>query len=341
MCVVAMMFVQTTTMFYLLRFLLGAFEAGFFPGIILYLTYWYPGARRGKVIAIFMTGAGIAYLMAGPSSGFVMKYLDGWLGYHGWQWLFVVQGLPASLLGFVVFFLLKDKPDQANWLTDAEKAALRNHLDSDAQATAAHASLGELLRDPKVYALSVVYVLLHGAQYAMVFWAPTLIKSWGVADVFVVGMLTALPALFGIVGMVMVGRSSDRSLERRRHFFFCCMLASAGVLVTIVAQGNLIGSLAGLCLMGGGAAASTPVFFTAVSEYFPKEIAAGGIALISSLGNLGPAVMPSVTTWINTTTGTPVNSMYLVIGLYLTAGASLIAVLPRPAGARVAVTALS
>jgi len=335
LCAAAIMFVQSTTMFYLLRFLLGAFEAGFMPGVILYLTYWYPAARRGKAIATFMTGAAFAYLLAGPSSGFILKYLDGGLGYHGWQWMFVVQGLPASVLGVVAFFVLKDKPEQANWLTDTEKAALRKHLDTDAQAVeaASHASLGDLLRDPRIHALALLYVLLHGAHYAMVFWAPTLIKSWGVADLFAVGLLSALPAVFGIAGMLMIGRSSDRNLERRGHFFWCCVLASAGILVTIIAQGNLIVSLAGLCLMGAGQAAGTPVFFTAVSEYIPKKTAAAGIALISSLGNLGPALMPSVTTWINTTTGTPANSMYLVIALYLTAGAILIVVL-RPSASR-------
>jgi D-galactonate transporter len=329
----AMMFVQTTTQFYILRFLLGAFEAGFFPGIILYLTYWYPAARRCKVIAIFMTAASIAYLIAGPTSGAIMKYMDSWLGFHGWQWLFVVQGLPASVLGIVAFFYLKDKPEQAGWLTASEKASLRNHLDNDAHvvASASHGSIWGLLRDPKIYTLSLVYFLLLGATYTMVFWVPTLIKGWGVTNLFTVGLLAALPPLFGIVGMVLIGRSSDQRLERRRHFFFSVALAAVGLLVTILTQGSLVGSLAGLCLMSIGQAAATPIFFASISEYIPKETAAGGIALISSLGNLGPAVMPLITTSINTATGTPVNSMFLVIALYLLAGATLAYVM-RPAG---------
>ena len=335
LCAAAMVFVQSTTMFYLLRFLLGALEAGFFPGVILYLTYWYPAARRGKAIAIFMTGVALAYLLVGPTSGAIIKYAEGWLGYHGWQWLFVVQGLPASALGIVAFFVLKDKPEQASWLTDAEKAALRKHLDTDAQAveTASHASLGDLLRDPRIYMLSLIWILLHGAHVGMVFWLPTLIKSWRVADPLVVGLLVAFPALLGIVAMVGFGRSSDRNLERRWHFFLSCALASAGILVAIIAQGNLVVSVAGLCLLGVGQAASGPMLFTAFSEYIPKKTAAAGIALISSLGNLGPALMPSVSIWINTTTGTPANSMYLAITLYLTAGAILIVVL-RPSASR-------
>ena len=332
-CAAGMMFVQTTTQFYVLRFLLGAFEAGFFPGIILYLTYWYPASRRGKCVAIFMTGTAIAYLIAGPLSGAIMKYMDGWLAFRGWQWLFLVQGLPASVLGIIAYLYLKDKPEDAGWLTDAEKASLRNHLDHEPAvvASASHGSMWALLADPRVYTLSLIYFLLLGASYTMIFWVPTLIKGWGVADVFTVGLLSAVPALFGIVGMVLVGRSSDKQLERRKHFLFCTGIAALGLLVTTITQGSLVGSLSGLCLMSIGQSAATPIFFAAISEYIPKRTAAGGIALISSLGNLGPAVMPSITTWITTTTGTPVNSMYLVIALYVFAGAMLTWIL-RPAG---------
>ena len=330
-----MAFVETTTAFYILRFLLGACEAGFFPGIILYLTYWYPSARRGKCIAVFMTGSVIAYLIAGPTSGWIMKYMDGWHGLHGWQWLFIVQGLPASVLGLIAFFTLKDRPEDANWLTPAEKASLRHHLSADAQAvaTASHGSLLGLIRDPKIYSMAIVYFLLLGATYAMIFWSPTLIRGWGIKDIGLVGLLSALPALFGIVGMVLIGRSSDRHLERRGHFALAMALCAVGLAITIVAQGSLVGSLFGLCVLGIGQAASTPIFFAAVSEYIPKETAAGGIALVSSLGNLGPAVMPSITTWLNTTTGTPVNSMYLVIVLFAVAG-MILALALRPAAAR-------
>jgi MFS family permease len=151
-----------------------------------------------------------------------------------------------------------------------------------------------------------------------------------------VGLLAAIAPMFGIVGMVLIGRSSDKHLERRKHFFFCAVLSALGLFVTIVTQGNLVGSIAGLCLMSIGQSAITPIFFTGISEYLPKKTAAGGIALISSLGNLGPFVMPSITTWINTATGTPVNSMYLVIALYLAAGGILLYVLRPAASTRLA-----
>ncbi|HJQ61121.1 MAG TPA: MFS transporter [Vineibacter sp.] len=339
LCAAGMAFVNDTTTFYILRFLLGAFEAGFFPGIILYLTYWYPSARRCKAIAVFMTGTAIAYVIAGPSSGWIMKYMDGLYGYHGWQWLFVVQGLPASVLGIVAYLYLKDRPEDANWLTPAEKASLRNHLDNDARivASASHGSIWGLIRDPKIYTLSIVYFLLLGTAYTMIFWAPTLIKSWGVKDLGMIGVLSAIPALFGIVGMVLIGRSSDKRQERRWHFVFSVALCALGLAITIVTLGNLVPSLIGLCIFSIGSSAATPVFFSGVSEYMPRKTAAGGIALVSSLGNLGPAALPVVTTWINTATGTPVNSMYLVIALYAVAGAILAYVMRPVDSARLAV----
>ncbi len=325
----AMMFVQTTTQFYILRFLLGAFEAGFFPGIILYLTYWYPSARRAKAIATFMTGATIASLIAGPMSGAILKYMDGWLGHHGWQWLFVLQGLPASLLGIMAFYYLQDKPEQAKWLTPAEKAALRNHIDNDAHvvASASHASLFSLIRDPKVYSLSIAYFLMLGATYVLVFWKPTLIKSWGIADLFTIGLLAMIPSVFGIIGMVLIGRSSDKRMERRWHFFACAILVALAAFVIAVTQGNLVVSLTALSVWAVGQSSATPLFFAACSEYLPKKTAAGGIALISSLGNLGPAVMPSVTAWLNTATGSTVASLYLLMGLWLASAAILLFVL--------------
>jgi D-galactonate transporter len=321
-----MLFVQTPTQFYVLRFLLGAFEAGFFPGVILYLTYWYPPARRGQMIAIFMAATTIAGVIAGPLCGGIMKWMNGVNGWHGWQWLFLVQGLPASILGMVAFFYLQDKPEDAQWLDSREKKVLRDHLEHDQGLVqgAGHGSIWQMLKDPKVYTLSLVYFLLLGATYTMVFWAPTLIKSWGIADLFLVGIYSAIPNVCGVIGMVLIGRSSDKRKERRWHFAFCVATAALGLYITTLTTGNLTGSMIGLCIATVGIASATPLFFTATSEYLSKEAAAGGIALVSSLGNLGAAVSPPVTGAINAATGNPVNSMYLVIALYLLAGAILV-----------------
>ena len=221
-----------------------------------------------------MTGATIAYLMAGPLCGAIMKYMDGFLGHYGWQWLFVTQGLPATFLGIFAFFYLKDKPEQAGWLTSAEKASVRAHLDNDAHAveTASHGSFWALLKDPKVYTMSIVYFLMLGATYVMVFATPTLIRGWGIKDVFTVGMLSAIGPLFALFGMVLIGRSSDKHIERRRHFLFCCTLGALGALIVILSQGSVAGCVAGLVVLSVGQSSATPHLLRGAERLHAEEI---------------------------------------------------------------------
>src|SRR5258706_1329837 len=322
----AMSFVQTPTQFYVARFLLGMFEAGFFPGIILYFTFWYPSARRGQLIALFMTATAISSVIAGPLCGGIMKYANGAGGLHGWQWLFIVEGLPAAVLGVIAYLYLQDKPEDAKWLTPDEKQALRYQLDHDEKdvESASHTGLRQLFADPKVYSLALAYFLLLGATYTMVFWVPTLIKSWGVADLLLVGLCAAVPQLFGIFGTVWIGRHSDKHRERRWHYAACVAAAAAGLGIIVLAQGNFVASMAGLTLAGIGWIAATPLFFTTITEYLSTASAAGGIALISSLGNLGPAASPSVTGLITARTGSPVYSMLLVMSFYILSGIILL-----------------
>jgi len=328
----AMAFVQTPMQFYIARFLLGVLEAGFFPGIILYLTYWYPSARRGQIIALFMTATAIASVIAGPLSGATMKYFNDIEGWHGWQWLFISQGLPASILGIVAYFYLQDKPEDAKWLSPEEKTALRFQLDHDHKdvESAHHAGFFQMLKDPKVYGLAFTYFLLLGATYTMVFWIPTLIKSWGVADLLVIGLLATLPQIAGIIGTILTGRHSDKTRERRWHYATCVTVGAVGLLAMTFSHGNLVASVLGLTLAGLGFISATPLFFTTITEYLSRASAAGGIALISSLGNLGPAVAPSVTGYITATTGNSLMSTYLVVGAYLLSGLLLL-IIVKPA----------
>ena len=322
----AMAFVQTPMQFYIARFLLGALEAGFFPGIILYLTYWYPSARRGQIIAMFLAATAIASVIAGPLSGGTMKYFNDIQGWHGWQWLFISQGIPASILGLVAYFYLQDRPEDATWLSAEEKTTLRFQLDHDHKdvESASHAGFFQMLKDPKVYGLAFTYFLLLGATYTLVFWIPTLIKSWGVADLFHVGLIATLPQIAGIIGTILMGRHSDKTRERRWHYVTCVAVAALGLSLTTFTQGNLLASIAGLTLAGAGVVSATPLFFTTVTEYLSRASAAGGIALISSLGNLGPAAAPSVTGYITATTGSSLYSTYLVVGAYLLSGLLLL-----------------
>jgi D-galactonate transporter len=324
----AMAFVTTPMQFYIARFLLGVFEAGFFPGVILYFTYWFPSVRRGQVIAIFMSATTIISVIAGPLCGATLKYFDGFSGLHGWQWLFIVQGLPAAVLGVVIFFYLQDKPADAHWLTQAEKDLLNHNLVHDTKDIVGETEGGvwHMLRDPRVYVLALVYFLLLGATYTMVFWLPTLIQSWGVKDLLLIGIYAAIPNAFGVIGMILIGRSSDKHHERRWHFAACVAIGAVGLGVTTLLAGNLVGSIIALSFATIGIAAATPLFFTLVTEYLSKAAAACGIALISSLGNLGPAVSPTLNGLIQQYTGTTAYGIYLVMAMYVLAGIILLVV---------------
>jgi MFS family permease len=328
----AMMFVSTPLQFYTVRFLLGVFEAGFFPGVILYFTYWYPSVRRGQVIAIFMSATTIMSVIAGPLCGATLKYFDGFGGLHGWQWMFLVQGLPAIVLGFLVYFLLEDKPAQAAWLSRDEKKLLDDSFQRDVKNVESEpaGTFGQALRDSKVYLLSFVYFLLLGATYTMVFWLPTLIQSWGVKDLFLIGIYSAIPNAVGVIGMILIGRHSDKWHERRWHFAACVAIAAVGLFVTSLLQGNLVGSILALSFAVIGIAAATPLFFALISEYLSVGAAAGGIALISCLGNLGPAVSPTINGFILRNTGDNIYSLYFVMALYLLSGLLLLLAI-RPA----------
>jgi MFS family permease len=329
----AMMFVSTPFQFYVVRFLLGVFEAGFFPGVILYFTYWYPSVRRGQVIAIFMSATTMGSLIAGPLCGFILKYFDGFAGLHGWQWLFLVQGLPAIFIGALIYLLLKDKPDQAPWLSTEEKALVETAFQHDIKDVAGEAegTFLQMLQDPKAYMLALVYFFLLGATYTMVFWVPTLIQSWGVKDLFLVGIYASIPNAAGIVGMILIGRHSDTWHERRWHFAVCVVIAAVGLFTITLLQGNLIGSILALAVAVIGIASATPLFFALTSEYLSAGAAAGGLALISSLGNLGPAVSPSINGLILRSTGDNIYSIYFVMALYLLSGGLLLLAIRPPA----------
>lgn len=323
----AMAWVSTPMQFYVARFLLGAFEAGFFPGVILYFTYWYPSARRGRVISIFLSAVMGMAVVAGPLCGAILKYMNGIDGLHGWQWLFLIQGPPACILGFILYFYLQDRPADAQWLSDAEKARLQHNIDNDAGHADGHhghkgghahkTPLSLLLRDPKVYALSLAYFMMHGATYLFVFWMPTVIQGLGVQDVLHVGVYSALPFIAGLFGMIAFGASSDRFRERRWHFFIATGLAITGLVVTLQMHGHLEGSLISLAFTLVGLAALPPLFFALVSDYLSPAVAAGGIALISSLGNLGSAASPMLSGMLTQYTGNKHYSIYLVLGMLI------------------------
>lgn len=322
----SMIFVSTPLQFYVARFLLGVFEAGFFPGVILYFTYWYPSIRRGQVIAIFMSAPPIVMFIAGPLCGSILKYLDGINGLHGWQWLFLIQGLPAPIVGILLYYILRDNPSQAAWLSKEDGVLLNDAFGHDERniVRETSGSFGQMMRDPKVYVLSLVGCLLLSANYTMVFWMPTLIQSWGVTDLFLIGVYATIPNAAGVFGMILIGRHSDKWRERRWHYASCVSIAAIGLFVTMLLRGAWVGSILAFSFAVVGIVSAPPLFFTLTSEYLSAGTAAGGLALITSLGNLGPAVGPPIKEFIVRNTGANIYGMYFIMALYLLSGALLL-----------------
>jgi MFS family permease len=328
--VIAMMFVKTPTQFYVARFMLGVFEAGLFPGAILYFTFWFPEHRRGRIIGLFMSGALMGNVLAGPVSGAAMKYLDGVGGWAGWQWLFLTQGAPAMLLGIISYFWLTDTPQQATWLSASEKATIQSQVGSPAMGThGGWAYIFGSLKDIRYCGFALLDFLIVGASYTMVFWVPTLIKSWGVSDVFVIGLLSALPSIAGVIAVILVTRHSDLKRERRWHFITMALIAAFGLWLTTVTQGRLVPSLLALTLATVGISATLPIVMAAATEYMPADRRVVGIPLLTSLGILGGFASPAITGLINTKTGDPVYSMYLMISLFVVSAVLMLWVIPR------------
>jgi MFS transporter, ACS family, tartrate transporter len=323
----AMALVQGPVSFYALRFLLGAAEAGFFPGIILYLSYWFPQRQRAGVTALFMAAAPLSTVLGSPVSGALLE-MDGLLGLKGWQWLFVLEALPAVILGFVVLRFLTDRPEQAKWLDSDERSWLVKTMTAEAAgkaATASH-SLWAGLADLRVLALSLVYFGTSAGLYALGVWAPQIIKQFGLTALET-GFLNAVPATAAVVAMILWARHSDRTGERTWHVVLACLLAAAG-LVLAGSAGGVDAVLLALTLVNIGISASKPPLWSMPTMFLSGSAAAAGIATINSIGNLGGFVGPAMIGWIKDQTGSFVGGLYFV-GALLVLSAVLTLLLAR------------
>lgn len=288
-----MLFLRSATSFYVMRFLLGAAEAGFFPGIILYLTYWFTSRERARVIGLFMTATAISGVIGGPVSGLLLS-LHGW-GLAGWQWLYLLEGMPAVLLAGVVLYYLPDRPEKARWLLPEERALVRRRLEEDHQlhAASSHHVLGEALRKPAVWQLSLVYLLIVTGNYGVSLWIPSLIKEFrGISD-FQVGMLTALPSLAGAVGLVLNGIHSDRTQERILHVALPAGACALFLMVSTYLH-TPFSILSLLCMASFCYSATLGPFWSLPTTLLRGTAAAAGIALVNSIGNLGGSIGPMI-----------------------------------------------
>jgi ACS family tartrate transporter-like MFS transporter len=297
----AMALVQGPTSFLVLRFLLGVAEAGFFPGIIFYLTRWYPVAYRARAIAILYIAVPVANAVASVLSGAILE-MDGILGVKGWQWIFIIEAIPAVLLAFVVLRLMTERPADAEWLTIEQRDWLEGEIEAERRKVEAAGKMSILksMTDPRVVALATIYFTGVTASYGIVFFLPQIVKGLGLSN-FMTGLVTAIPYTIGTIGLVLWGYSSDRRNERRWHLIISTGLAAVG----IVSAGWLTGSywaVAAMCIATVGIYGSRPSFWPMPSHFLTGAAAAAGMAFINSIGNVGGYVGPFIVGWIKDST---------------------------------------
>lgn len=327
----AMMFVQSEALFYALRLLLGIGEAGFAPGIILYITYWYPSERRARVFSMYMIALAISGVVGGPLSGWILTSLSGVNGLAGWQWLFLLEGIPAVVLGIIVLFYLDDAPRKASWLTEEEKNVLEGALEQERQIKISQGHTHNLLQsltDTNVLLLGLAYFLILCGLYGISFWLPQIVRGLGVKDTMMIGFLTAALYSAAAVTMLLVSRNSDRTCERRWHIFTCATLGAIGFAVSAFTSGMPSVSLIALTVATCGVLAILPVFWTLPTAFLSGTAAAAGVALINSFGNVGGFAAPYAIGLIKQATGSTDNAI-IALGAVLFAGGIVVIILPN------------
>jgi D-galactonate transporter len=305
--------------FYALRFLLGVAEAGFFPGIILYLTYWYPAEYRARFLAAFAIAVPVSTVIGAPVSGLLLG-LDGTLGLKGWQWLFIIEGIPSVLLGIVTWFYLTDRPSHASWLSAEQKAWLSARLEGEriAKEMSHRMTLGQALSSPRVLVLSLIYFGFVGALYGMQFWLPQIVKAFGFSNVQT-GFVTAIPYLFGSVAMVLWARHSDQTRERVWHVGLPLLLTAVALGACGYIQDPTL-TMVALTVAAIGVFCTFALFWTLPTAWLSGAAAAGGIALINSIGNLAGFGGPYLIGWIKELTGSTSTGLLVLALLPLISG---------------------
>ncbi|WP_321822632.1 MULTISPECIES: MFS transporter [unclassified Burkholderia] len=296
----ATLFVRNDTMFYCLRFLLGVFEAGFLPGMLFYLTYWYNEKRMARVIAIVTLAGPIGGALGGPMSTWILTKFSGAHGLAGWQWMFLLEGLPCVVLGVVARFFLTDRPSDAKWLTETEKCLLVAELGSPAPK---HRSFAHVLKDPRIYLMCAAYFCVIASMYVVSFWLPTILKERGVTNMLHIGLYSAIPHAVAAFGMYFGSRSSDMHRERRYHSAVPALVGALAIAGAALLTGQLVTSLLLLAIANTMMYMAYAVFWATPSEYLKGDSAAGGIALINTTGLIGGFMSPTFIGWIKTLTG--------------------------------------
>lgn len=314
----SLLFVTTPMEFYVLRLFTGAAEAGFFPGIVLYLSRWFPATRRGRIMALFMSAIPVSGLLGGPFSGWILNHFAaGQHGMAGWQWMFLIQGLPTVLLGFLAIFLLSDGYATAKWLSPAERQIIKADLDADAASkpVTTSDSLMSVFSNPIIWTFGFVYFCIQSGVYAINFWLPSIIKSLGFSDALLIGWLSAIPYLLAGVFMLLVGRSADLRNERRWHLVVPMLMGALGLLIAVNFAHNPVIAIIGLSIATMGALTGLPMFWPMPTALLSAGTAVAGLAIINSVGQMAGFLSPYLVGFIKDQTGSTDAALYSLAAL--------------------------
>lgn len=315
--------------FYGLRFLLGVCEAGFFPGVILYLTYWFPAALHSRMMAIVILGNPVSFIFGGPLSGAIMYYMGTSSLLAGWQWMFVIEAVPAVVVGVVVLWLLDNGIQDARWLNEQEKAELTRRLAVEA-AEKPRIALKRLYALPIIWLLTGIYVLLMLGNYGINFWVPTIIRNAGVASVLDIGLITAIPYVFGAATMVWITRQAQRTGNQRGYGALMSVLAGIGLILCAAFPQHLLLMILGVAFAVGGSLSAIALFWGLPGAFLQGAAAAAGIAIINSFGNLGGFAGPYLLGLLTTLFGSAQGGLMLLGGCLLGCAALMLWVTRRP-----------
>ena len=328
-CSAGTAFVTDATSFVVMRFVLGIAEAGFFPGVAWFMTRWFPSRHRGRAMGVFFAFGATASIVGGPLSGNLLL-LNGWHGLSGWQWVFLIEGIPACILAIFCPILIRDRPEDATWLSRDEQIWLRGRLDAEQGTTVVRTFL-QTVASPVILMLIVSYFLIACGVYSTSFFLPLMIKTMGYSNQ-TVGYLSSLPNVFGVAGMILFSRNSDRTGERIWHVALPCLLAAAGLMgASLTLAVNPVLAIGCFCLAGFGIAGSLPCFWNLPTAFLGPAAAAGGIALINSIGNISGYAAPQMVGLLHDTTGSYEVPM-VAASLLMVVAAACILMAPRTEG---------
>lgn len=312
----AMALVQSPASFYLLRILLGVAEAGFFPGVIYFISIWFPESHRGRMLAVFMSALALSGIAGGPICGAILQYFDGTWDIQGWQWLMILTGLPAIIVAFAIYLIIADNPSRAPWLNDEERRML---AEGQVGAPREHGSIMAGIKEPWSWKIALIYGCLTTGGYAISFWIPTIFREAGIETNLEIGFLVAIPNLVGGTAMILVNRWADKSPRGSWALPLCCLISAIGMAIAAAAAGNAVGLLIGLSTAFAGVLSGLPLCWAIAGRYMPAIALGAGIALANSLGNLGGFFGPVFVGKISDMTGAIMGSFWWLSCLSLIA----------------------